>query len=468
MTLWDSASNLALLPLILMGLAILVALAFECINGFHDTANAVTTVIYTRSLPAIPAVVFSGFMNFAGVIIGGTAVAFGIVNLLPSAVLQSDDTTPLLVMVMSLLIAAVCWNLGTWYFGIPVSSSHTLIGSIFGVALANSLAGGLGLGGVNWSKFIDTAQGLFVAPVIGFVCSAVLLLVMRAVIRVPRLYVPPVGEDKPPLWIRAVLVFTCGSVSFSHGSNDGQKGMGLILLVLLGFLPTYYHLSPAGDAAQVANVVAAARELRPAAEAATAADAKAAGSLAKDLAALELALDGKTRFHDVPADERRAVRKATFAVEKALKKPETAKLLEDAGAADVAGKRKILLGAVEHVPLWVVISVALALGVGTTFGYQRIVETVAHKIGKTPLTYAQGAAAELVAALTIGGASYLGLPVSTTQVVSSGIAGTMVANGNGVQGPTVRKILIAWFLTLPATMLLSGSLYTVGRLILVK
>ena len=263
-------------------------------------------------------------------------------------------------------------------------------------------------------------------------------------------------------------MFTCGSVSFSHGSNDGQKGMGLILLVLLGFLPTYYHLSPAGDAAQVANVVAAARELRPAAEAATTADAKAAGSLAKDLAALELALDGKTRFHDVPADERRAVRKATFAVEKALKKPETAKLLEDAGAADVAGKRKVILGAVEHVPLWVVISVALALGVGTTFGYQRIVETVAHKIGKTPLTYAQGAAAELVAALTIGGASYLGLPVSTTQVVSSGIAGTMVANGNGVQGPTVRKILIAWFLTLPATMLLSGSLYTVGRLLLVK
>ena len=388
MTLWDSASNLALVPLILMALALLVALAFECINGFHDTANAVTTVIYTRSLPAIPAVLYSGVVNFLGVVVGGTAVAFGIVNLLPPEILQGEDSTPLLVIVMSLLIGAVVWNLGTWYLGLPVSSSHTLIGSIVGVGLANSLATGQGVSGVNWSKAGETAMGLFISPLFGFIGSAVLLLAMKAVIRVPRLYVPPVGDEKPPLWIRAVLVLTCGSVSFSHGSNDGQKGMGLILLVLIGFLPAYYSLSPAGDAKQVAAVVAAARELRPAAD-----------------AVAELALAGKSSFLDVPADERRAVRKTVVAVEKALKKPETAKPLEAAGAEKVSDKRKVIVGAVEHVPFWVVIAVALALGVGTMFGYKRIVETVAHKIGKSHLTYAQGAAAELVAALTIGGAA---------------------------------------------------------------
>ena len=466
MTLWDSASSLSVLPLLLLALALLVALAFECINGFHDTANAVTTVIYTRSLPAFPAVLYSGVVNFLGVVVGGTAVAFGIVNLLPPEILQGEDSTPLLVMVMSLLIAAVVWNLGTWYLGLPVSSSHTLIGSIVGVGLANSLATGQGVSGVNWSKAGETAMGLFISPLFGFIGSAVLLLLMKAVIRVPRLYVPPVGHEKPPLWIRAILILTCGSVSFSHGSNDGQKGMGLVLLVLIGFLPAYYSLSPAGDAKQVAAVVAAARELRPAADAVAAADPadKAAAGLAKNLAAVELALDGKTSFLDVPADERRAVRKLVTAVEKALKKPETAKSLEAAGAEKVSDKRKVIVGAVEHVPLWVVITVALALGVGTMFGYKRIVETVAHKIGKSHLTYAQGAAAELVAALTIGGATYLALPVSTTQVVSSGIAGTMVANGNGVQGQTVTRILIAWALTLPATMLLSGGLYTIGKM----
>src|SRR5215216_2404877 len=160
MTFWNAVSDLGFWPLVFFFLALLVAFGFEFINGFHDTANAVTTVIYTRSLPATPAVIYSGFLNFLGVLLGGTAVAFGIVNLLPVDLLVDSRTGAAMVMVMSLLVAGVTWNLGTWYVGLPVSSSHTLIGSILGVGIANSLWKNEGLSGVNWGKAGEVGLGL--------------------------------------------------------------------------------------------------------------------------------------------------------------------------------------------------------------------------------------------------------------------------------------------------------------------
>src|SRR6478736_9770909 len=176
MSFWDALSGLATGPMLLLFFALLIALAFEFINGFHDTANAVTTVIYTRSLPPTPAVIYSGFMNFLGVLLGGTAVAFGIVNLLPVDLLVDSRTGAALVMVMSLLIAGVAWNLGTWYIGLPVSSSHTLIGSILGVGIANSLWNGSGLSGVNWHEVKKVGLALLFSPILGFVLSGLLLL----------------------------------------------------------------------------------------------------------------------------------------------------------------------------------------------------------------------------------------------------------------------------------------------------
>src|SRR6478736_6269918 len=261
MTFWDAAFSLATGPLVFLTLALLIALAFEFINGFHDTANAVTTVIYTRSLPPTPAVIYSGFMNFLGVLLGGTAVAFGIVNLLPVDLLVERESGAALVMVLSLLIAGVTWNLGTWYVGLPVSSSHTLIGSILGVGIANSLWNGAGLSGVNWKECEKVGLALLCSPIVGFIGSALLLLLLKLFIRNPKLYVPPQGEDQPPGWIRTVLIGTCGGVSFAHGSNDGQKGMGLLLLVLIGFFPLHYALTV--NRPETAPVVqAAAGELR--------------------------------------------------------------------------------------------------------------------------------------------------------------------------------------------------------------
>src|SRR5262245_46038937 len=453
MSLWDAIYDLPTGQVAFFVLALAVAFGFEFVNGFHDTANAVTTVIYTRTLKPTPAVFYSGLMNFLGVLLGGTAVAFGIVNLLPVDLLVAANSSAALVMVLSLLLAGVAWNLGTWYAGIPVSSSHALIGSILGVGLAHSLLAGKGLTGVNWAKAGEVGVALLISPVLGFVGAAGLLLLMKRTLKEPRLYVPPVGDDRPPHWVRGVLIGTCGGVSFAHGSNDGQKGMGLILLVLIGFLPAHYALDT--NHPEEAEAVQAAL--------ATVQEALAPGQrqesnhdgIRDDVRYLEKELAGIHSFAQLPPEVRWEVRQALFRLARSM--------AADPRLRRYEAERNALTGAIEFVPLWVVFSVALALGIGTMIGYQRIVITVAEKIGKTHLTYAQGAAAEVVAAATILAADLAHAPVSTTQVLASGVAGTMAANGSGVQAATCRKILLAWVLTLPGTILLAGGLFVAGR-----
>jgi phosphate/sulfate permease len=455
MNFWDAALSLPAGPLMFLTVALLVAFAFEFINGFHDTANAVTTVIYTRTLPPLPAVLYSGSLNFLGVLLGGTAVAFSIVNLLPVDLLIEGTSNAALVMVLSLLVAGVIWNLGTWYKGLPVSSSHTLIGSILGVGIANSLLAGKGISGVSWGKAGEVGLALLISPLVGFVLAGLLLLLLKAIIREPRLYKPPEGDDRPPNWIRGILVATCGGVSFAHGSNDGQKGMGLVLLVLIGFLPFHYavniyHPELAGKVREAAAAIEeiAAKDNRPLPP-----DAK------KDLDAIAELLKGKQSFAEVPEDHRWEVRQAVYR----FRRDAGSLALSPSAREEIKPYLKTLGQSIEFVPVWVAVCTALALGIGTTIGYKRIVVTVAEKIGKTHLTYAQGAAAETVAAGTIMMAAVTGLPVSTTHVLSSGVAGTMVANKSGVQKSTIRKILLAWVLTLPACMVLAGLLFCVGR-----
>jgi PiT family inorganic phosphate transporter len=472
MTFWDALSGLPIGPIILLFLALLIAFAFEFINGFHDTANAVTTVIYTRSLPPTPAVVYSGFMNFLGVLLGGTAVAFAIVNLLPVDLLVEAKSGAALVMVLSLLLAGVMWNLGTWYVGLPVSSSHTLIGSILGVGIAHGLWKGAGLDSVNWNECRKVGLALLISPMVGFVCSALLLLVLKLFFRDRRLYVPPEGDDQPPVWVRTVLIGTCGGVSFAHGSNDGQKGMGLLLLVLIGFFPLHYALTVTRPSL-APEVYAAAGELREEYRKAGIAikhrtDPKDDKLVGDHLDVVERELKGVSSFDDLPVDKetRWEVRQSIAAIARDLKKRETDEALTGETRSRMAElRKKQFTPAVEYVPLWVVIGTAIALGSGTMIGYKRIVKTVAEKIGRQHLTYAQGAAAETVAATTILVAAVTGLPVSTTHVLNSGVAGTMAANRSGLQWGTVLKILTAWLFTLPSCILLAGSLFWIGRLI---
>ncbi len=454
-TFWEAFGQLSVAHQIGFAFALFVAFGFEFINGFHDTANAVTTVIYTGTLKPTPAVVFSGFCNFLGVLLGGTAVAFAIVNLLPVDLLIDSSSMRAIVMVLSLLLAGVIWNLGTWWMGLPVSSSHTLIGSIIGVGMANSLMTiGNPMAGINWPQVQWVGMALLISPIIGFVSATVMLWAMKRVFKNPNLYHPPGEGDEPPHWIRGVLLATCGGVSFAHGSNDGQKGMGLILLVLIGFLPTYYALD-VHHADLAVNMREAAISISDIMEKEHPEQAVAINA---NLAPVVSMLDGKRSFSEVSPEERWQVRQAIYRFRKSVVDKEISPHTIQA----IDPYRKHFSRSIEFVPFWVVVGVALALGIGTMIGYQRIVVTIAEKIGKTHLTYAQGASAEVVAAATILLADSFHLPVSTTHVLSSGIAGTMYANNSGLQTATLKKIALAWVLTLPASILLSATLFIVG------
>ena len=470
------------LPFILLLVALLIALAFEFVNGFHDTANAVATVIYTRSLPAHIAVVWSGMFNLLGVLLSSGAVAFGIVSLLPVELILQVGSNAGFAMVFALLVAAIIWNLGTWWLGLPASSSHTLIGSIIGVGIMNALLRGRdGTSGVDWSKATEIGYALLLSPLFGFILAAILLLVLKFVIRNAALYAEPKGDEPPPWWIRGILVLTCTLVSFFHGSNDGQKGMGLIMLILIGTVPTAYALNRALPpsqmerftttsqlASQVIEAKAAGHNIigdpRPAVTAYVAHRTINEGTFPSlavlvreiadqvnqygSIARMPAAAVGNTRNDMYLVSE--AIRFLMKDKESDLSKEEVAKLNDYKTSLDAATR---------FIPTWVKIAVAIALGLGTMVGWKRIVVTVGEKIGKTHLTYAQGACAEITAAATIAAADGYGLPVSTTHVPSSGIAGTMAANGSGLQLATVRNIALAWVLTLPAAMAISATLY---------
>ena len=448
---------------VLLVVALLIAFGFEFVNGFHDTANAVATVIYTKSLGPKKAVAWSGLCNFIGVIVGGTAVAFGIVSLLPTELLVSADSARGLAMVLALLLAAIAWNLGTWFLGIPASSSHTLIGAILGVGLANSAMPGHSLGsGVNWTKAGEVALSLLISPLVGFACAAGLLFALKRLVKAPELYQPPEGDDPPPFWIRGTLLLTCTGVSLAHGSNDGQKGIGLVMLILIGVLPAHYaldsrnHRHPGQVKGVLGSLDTAAsliRDYDPAGE-------DRVKKLA-EIADLREHLTGKPNFAGVPDGERWGLRADLIRVDEALAgiAKRLGRDLSETEHKRLKVARDALRAPVFYAPLWVLIAVATSLGLGTMIGWKRIVVTVGEKIGKDHLTYAQGASAELVAMATIGLADIGGLPVSTTHVLSSGVAGTMAANGTGLQWSTVRNIALAWVLTLPVCMILSAGLY---------
>ena len=478
---------LAISAFVLLAIALLIALGFEFVNGFHDTANAVATVIYTHAMPAQIAVLWSGAFNLLGVLTSSGAVAFAVVSLLPVELILQVGSSAGFDMIFALLIAAIIWNLGTWVLGLPASSSHTLIGSIIGVGIANQLMAPAGdaTSGVDWAQVTGVFKALLFSPLVGFVGSALMLLAMKLLIRENELYEPPDTSHPPPPWIRGLLVLTCTGVSFAHGSNDGQKGMGLIMLILIGAAPTAYALNrtmpvdstPAfiQSMHQAHDVFAkrtvsvflppdVARErLTDAIRTRSFNDPAVFGSLATlaDQIGAEVSTYGALR--KVPAAAVQNIRNDMYLASEAVRlmpkgdfSADDQKILTTFKASLDAGTR--------FIPLWVKVAVAIALGLGTMVGWKRIVVTVGEKIGKAHLTYGQGASAELVAAATIMAADMYGLPVSTTHVLSSGIAGTMAANGSGLQWSTIRSIALAWVLTLPAAMLLSGTLYFAFRL----
>lgn len=462
-------------------------LAFEFINGFHDTANAVATVIYTQSMKPQIAVVLSGIFNFLGVFAGGLAVAYAIVNLLPVDLLVSVNSTRGLVMVFSLLASAIIWNLGTWYFGIPSSSSHTLIGSILGVGVANSLINGSSIAhGVNWSKAIDVFTSLLLSPLIGGGLAALLVIVLIKLRAQSNIHKTPYqrqqveGRKHPPFWARFMLIVSAMGMSFSHGSNDGQKGVGLVMLVLIGIVPAQFVVNMDSDAYQIEHTRLAATRMKdfyqqhqdaflakyPTKPAQPLAAGKPFECAPADTVAhaetLLAAIGSVQSYQELPDTKRWEVRTQLLCLADSAKKGEKLAGLSSADKQRVKSIHKDLTATTEYAPLWVIVAVALALGIGTMIGWKRVVRTVGEKIGKKDMTYAQGMSAQTVAGLSIWLASVFGFPVSTTHILSSSVAGTMVANRAGLQFATVRNILMAWVLTLPVCMGLAIGFYWLG------
>ncbi|MBJ9957035.1 inorganic phosphate transporter [Acinetobacter courvalinii] len=476
---------LSLYSVILLSTALFIALGFEFVNGFHDTANAVATVIYTNALPAPAAVMWAGFCNFLGVMVASGAVAYGIIALLPVEMIMNVGSGAGFAMVFALLIAAILWNLGTWFLGIPASSSHTLIGSILGVGIMNHIlnaSAGATSSGIDIDQVIKVGKALLFSPLIGFAFAAVLFLLVKKVFkRQMELFQPPEGNKPPPPLIRAILIFTCTGVSFAHGSNDGQKGMGLIMLILIGLVPLAYSLNKNLDAqhlqsfeqlstqtAVVLNVNQneltdeKARDVLTKYIQTKEQTAEVVPALASMTSHIGTRVAGYGDLKLIPEAAVSEIRNDMYlstTTFKRLDKAEALPAMDESQAKVVKEYRNSLDSFLQYIPNWVKVAVALALGLGTMVGWKRIVVTVGERIGKNHMTYGQGMSAELVAMSTIAAADGLGMPVSTTHVLNSAVAGTMVANKSGLNFNTVKTILSAWVFTLPATIALSGGLY---------
>lgn len=459
---------------ILLAICIFAACVFEFINGFHDTANAVATVIYTNSLKPAQAVIWSGFMNFLGVVTGGVGVGMSIVNLLPVDLLIDQNVYHSIAMVLAMLCSAIIWNFGTWYFGLPSSSSHTLIGAIMGVGLGYALLpeNASGAAAINWDKVKQIFTGLFIAPLIGFTLAVILMFILRVSVSKDvrnQIFSEPKKNQPPPGWIRTTLISTCTLVSFFHGKNDGQKGIGLVMLILIGILPSYFAITGINDLKKIGP------------------DLTQIQTIVSRIDTTYLGADEKSHIlgineninillpvsQGISSDttEKLHLRAAILQIS-----TNTKKLLQDKSVKLSTKDRddlsllatkeeKGIRSAIDFAPFWVILMISLSLGLGTMIGWKRIVVTVGEKIGKSHLTYAQGASAELVAAITIGLASGFKLPVSTTHTLSSGIAGSMVASKGikNLQSKTIKNIGLAWILTLPVSILLSAGLFLLFR-----
>ncbi len=458
---------------VLLILCLLCACFFEFINGFHDTANAVATVIYTNSMKPTVAVVYSGLLNFTGVMLGGITVAMGIVNLLPMEALVDTNPYHGIAMILALLLSAIIWNFGTWYFGIPSSSSHTIIGSILGIGLAfYFLPGNYGLNAVNWDKAKDTGLALLISPLAGFSVSILMMFLFKRLIKNETIYKEPIPGKVPPIWIRLLLWTTCGLVSFFHGQNDGQKGVGLLMMILIAVLPGQFALDNSINLQSEKAYINSINSIVLISDTSKfGSDEKKQYHQIKKYSAHFNQNIGTAMFSSDIAiknrfELRKDVVKITKGAEKLLKSQNFAISSKDKTIIikEIKDSKKL----VEYAPSWVIIIISVCLGLGTMVGWKRIVKTIGEKIGKQHMSYAQGASAELVASMGIGVASAYGVPVSTTHMLSSGIAGSMVAKKGlkNLQKGTIKTIALTWILTLPVTIILSGSLFLLFRAIL--
>lgn len=517
--------------------ALILALIYEIINGFHDAANAVTIVIYTRSLYSKSAITISAIFNFLGVFMGGLSVAYAIVHLLPINIFLNNDYINRL-MIISMLLSAITWNLSTWYFRLPTSSSHTLIGSIIGISMTNAYFNNyINIYVSNLIKFAEIILSLLISPLLGLLFSGFLIVFIRQFFKFINIgkdiHLTPsdtlkLKKTKPPFWIRITLILSSAGVSFSHGSNDGQKGIGLIMLILISFLPSYFIVNIESNKYEIQRTFYAINKLKNfynknynifnknfldngenkflkhknnkktieilesilhfflvhknssikyETQKINSKNNTYFNSNILNYDFLEIyrninyslsMLNNLESYEKLNIEQKFKIRYMLVyisdIIDKLIKLPEIS--YEDKKL--LSNLKKDLLYTIEYAPIWIIFIVAISLALGTFIGWKRIMVTISKKIGKKDMTYAQGFSAQLTTAVSIFLASCTGILVSTTHVLSSAIAGAMIFDGNGVRKKTIKNILLAWIFTIPATFIISSILYLISLKIISK
>ncbi|MCU4137220.1 inorganic phosphate transporter [Buchnera aphidicola (Sitobion miscanthi)] len=460
-------------------LALFFVLFYEAINGFHDTANAVSTLIYTRAISAHIAVIMSGFFNFMGVLLGGLTVAYAIVHLLPNDLLLNTTSKNALSMVFSMLLAAIIWNLFTWYLCLPASSSHSLIGAIIGIGLTNAIMTGSSLlDALNIPKMTSVFLSLIFSPIIGLIIAGGLIFLLRYFLKnnkiFYRIHMTPLEREKidgkkiPPLLIRIALILSSIGVSYAHGANDGQKGIGLIMLVLIGIAPASFLVNLHADKYEINYTKKTLNNLEEYYLKKTTNTLNETNNsvknsqfydFIKNIQSTKLLLKNISNYNKLSLKQRFQLRHFLLYISESIDKTVKSSNVSSKEKYFLIDSKKIILKTIEYAPMWIILIVALSLSIGTMIGWKRIVVTIGEKIGKKRMTYAQAMSAQITASFSIGIASYTGIPVSTTHILSSSVAGTMLIDGDGIQMKTVKNIALAWMLTLPVSILLSGFLY---------
>lgn len=448
----------------LLGAIFLLIVLQEAANGFHDTANAVATAIYSNALKPMPAVSIAAFGNFLGVLLGGTAVAFALVYLLPKEMVAGINTVQDACLMLSLVFTAFCWNVGTWWFGIPNSTTHAYIGSIIGVSIAHAVLNGTPVAeAINWHQGSKVLITLLLSPAIGFLLGYLVLLALRTLVKDPSLYRPAETDERPPSWIRGLLISGTAGVSFLHGSNDGQKSIGLMMIVLFGLFPANFGLNPSRLSDE-----GYAQGLHTIDSISLIADkysqdemlGHGATRLQNELQQLRSSMEAQRQGQELDEALYISMRSKILVAHETLSKlMKNGELLERFTSKEIAilnQSYRQLSNFIQYVPLWVILISATALGIGTAVGYKKIVTTLGEKLGSSRMNPAQGTAAQAAAMASIALADFGGMPVSTTHVLSSGVVGAVTATpGDKVQSKSIAKIAITWITTLPGTVILS-------------
>ncbi|CAL4325746.1 Low-affinity inorganic phosphate transporter 1 [Buchnera aphidicola (Eriosoma grossulariae)] len=467
-------------------LSLIFVCVYEIVNGFHDIANSVITVIYTRSMSSNIAVIMASVFNFFGVILGGLSIAYTIVHLLPIEVLLNLSFFHRFLVIFFILLVVMLLNLFSWYYRLPSSSSHALIGSIIGIGFANSILFHCSLlNSINVIHIKNIFIVLICSPFFGFFIALFFVFLLRSLKMIlkynniinmdPVFYKNKFNKTRPPFLIQMTLILSAIGLSYAHGSNDGQKSIGLIMLILMSILPGYFVLNLNSAPVEIIHTQKSIKYFK---EYYQLNNLHAMNSYSVSIKKhfyskysyyddpflssmnyVNHIMNNVSNYRQLGITERIYIHRLLLLISNHINKK---LILSNINQGDKIFLKKLqfnILKSTEYAPLWIIFMVAFFLSIGSIIGWRRISVTIGKKIGQKNMTYGQAISIQMTSSISIGLANYVGFPVSTTHISSSAVMGVMLISRGGIQLKTVKNIFLAWVLTIPISIFLSGLLY---------